>query len=235
MRKDLEMLRLAAHALRDLKEGFPDNEIAGKESIGLDSVLREFVEYLHERGALSEDDREIFSRSVPGIARGKQGLNPFKVSLHEDRGDKHQIVFECWAEDAEHACDQATDAYPHGEILVATPVDLSDCVQLTALPASPASSEAMMQELQELKKEGLGFSACIEVFGERRENNPYATAVFEADHVDGELEVDDVTVVSMSDDGAYVMSWIWVSDDEVGIARDEDHGKTSTEDKTEVT
>lgn len=133
MCEDLEMLRLATHALRDLKEGFPDSEIASKENVGLDRVLREFVGYLQSRGALSEDDRKIFSGSLPGLTFGEHKLVPFTVSLHEERGDKHQIVFECWAEDADHACDQAENAYPHGEILTATHVNLSDCLQLTAL------------------------------------------------------------------------------------------------------
>lgn len=128
MREDLEMLRLATHALRDLKEGFPDSEIASKENVGLDRVLREFVGYLQSRGALSEDDWEIFSGSLSGLAFGEQ---------------------------------------------------------LTALPASPASPEALMRELQELKNEGLEFSACVEVFGEKRENNPYVAVAFEANHVDG--------------------------------------------------
>ena len=40
-------------------------------------------------------------------------LLPYRVSLHEDAGDKHQIVFWCWAEDEEHAEEQARSAYPN--------------------------------------------------------------------------------------------------------------------------
>lgn len=40
---------------------------------------------------------------------------------------------------------------------------------------------------------------------------------------DGELEVDEDAVVSVSDDdGAYVMSWQWVSDEDAGIEREEE-------------
>lgn len=39
-------------------------------------------------------------------------LNFFRVSLKEEPGDKHQIIFECHAEDEDHAFDQAQNAYP---------------------------------------------------------------------------------------------------------------------------
>lgn len=37
---------------------------------------------------------------------------PYKVMLEEDPGDKFKIVFECVAEDADHAAAQAEEAYP---------------------------------------------------------------------------------------------------------------------------
>lgn len=35
---------------------------------------------------------------------------------------------------------------------------------------------------------------------------------------EGECEVDESTVVSASDEGAYVMAWVWVSNENAGIA-----------------
>jgi hypothetical protein len=45
-----------------------------------------------------------------------EGLTAYRVSLHEDKGDKFQIVFLCWAEDEDHAEEQALNAYPNGEV-----------------------------------------------------------------------------------------------------------------------
>lgn len=42
----------------------------------------------------------------------------------------------------------------------------------------------------------------------------YRTAAFKAFHSDGELEIDDNALVSISEDGgAYVMGWVWVADE----------------------
>jgi hypothetical protein len=46
-----------------------------------------------------------------------QGLEPFLVTLHEDEGDKFTLLFDCWAEDEDHAEEQALNAYPNGEII----------------------------------------------------------------------------------------------------------------------
>jgi hypothetical protein len=51
-------------------------------------------------------------------------VRPYRVSLHEDKGDKHQLVFWCWADDEEHAEEQALNAYPNGEVLHVT---LGEC------------------------------------------------------------------------------------------------------------
>ncbi len=56
------------------------------------------------------------------IPKANPGLKPFLVSLHEEKGDKFRIHFECYAEDLGHASDQAEDAYPAGEILTVTQV-----------------------------------------------------------------------------------------------------------------
>jgi len=44
-------------------------------------------------------------------------MKEYMVSLNEDKGDKFILYFECWAEDEEHAEEQALNAYPNGEII----------------------------------------------------------------------------------------------------------------------
>jgi hypothetical protein len=49
------------------------------------------------------------------------GLTHYRVSLWETKDDEQPIVFDCWAEDFDHAKEQALDAYPEGEIIVVAP------------------------------------------------------------------------------------------------------------------
>ena len=46
-----------------------------------------------------------------------EGLSPWRVSLYEDKNDRFTIIFECDAEDVNHAYEQALDAYPNGAIV----------------------------------------------------------------------------------------------------------------------
>ena len=55
-----------------------------------------------------------------GIIPDTNHLIPYRVMLHEEKGDKFQIAFDCQAEDDDHAAEQALDAYPNGEILTIT-------------------------------------------------------------------------------------------------------------------
>ena len=50
------------------------------------------------------------------ILAANPNLIPYRVTLAEDLGDKFQIVFDCYAEDDEHAAEQAADAYPGAQI-----------------------------------------------------------------------------------------------------------------------
>jgi hypothetical protein len=45
------------------------------------------------------------------------GLQEYRVTLKECIDDKFTIVFDCWAEDTEHAYEQAEDMY-NGSILL---------------------------------------------------------------------------------------------------------------------
>jgi hypothetical protein len=82
----------------------------------------------------------------------------------------------------------------------------------------------LQRELTRLRNgHGLDFAVCLEFFGDDRESDPYARTAFEQYHRDGETEIADPTVVSLSDDqGAYVLAWVWVDDADAGIAHDED-------------
>jgi hypothetical protein len=44
----------------------------------------------------------------------------YRVSLHEEKGDKFTQMFDCQAEDADHAEEQAVNAYPGCEIVNVT-------------------------------------------------------------------------------------------------------------------
>ena len=53
-------------------------------------------------------------------------MKSYIVSLHEDKGDKFQMFFECWAEDEDHAEEQTLNAYPCGEIIHISPASDTD-------------------------------------------------------------------------------------------------------------
>ena len=56
-------------------------------------------------------------RGFYDIAYNPDNLINYLVSLHEDKGDKFTLFFECMAEDQDHAEEQALNAYPNGEII----------------------------------------------------------------------------------------------------------------------
>jgi hypothetical protein len=45
------------------------------------------------------------------VMRENPHLIPYRVTLAEDVGDKFTIVFDCFAEDDDHAIEQAENAY----------------------------------------------------------------------------------------------------------------------------
>lgn len=72
------------------------------------------------------------------------------------------------------------------------------------------------EALKALKSDGLTFGECIEAFADK-DDDPFVGAAQNKVR-EGELEVDSPTVVSRGDDdGAYVMGWIWVSNEAAGI------------------
>lgn len=68
---------------------------------------------------------------------------------------------------------------------------------------------------------GVDFAVMPGIFGVSRETDPFAKAAFDNYHRDGEIEVDDPAVLSQSDEGAYVMAWVWVSNEDAGFDVDD--------------
>lgn len=65
--------------------------------------------------------------------------------------------------------------------------------------------------LRALIKSGLTFGEAVNVFAESRTESDLAYVKLAQEYGrDGELEVDDSAQVSDSDEGAYVMAWVWV-------------------------
>lgn len=81
--------------------------------------------------------------------------------------------------------------------------------------ASPAKDVV----IDALVANGFEFSDFVAPFGDDADSSPYVKAAREqVASQEGSLEVDEPTIVSQGDDdGAYVMGWIWVSNEEAGI------------------
>jgi len=79
-------------------------------------------------------------------------------------------------------------------------------------------------DLDELSTRGLEYVQARVRHMQQDEQNPLTQAyrAHVPDLREGDLEVDDNAVVSMGeDDGAYVMCWKWVSNEDAGIAASE--------------
>ena len=70
------------------------------------------------------------------------------------------------------------------------------------------------------------FSECVERH-RAAEDNPYVAAARARIGCDDEHEIDEITVVSESDDGVWVMSWVWVSKDDIDEEEDEFDSSTT--------
>lgn len=55
------------------------------------------------------------------ILSDNPNLIPYRVTLAEEAGDKFRLVFDCYAEDDDHAAEQAGNAYPNCLIHNITP------------------------------------------------------------------------------------------------------------------
>jgi hypothetical protein len=75
--------------------------------------------------------------------------------------------------------------------------------------------------LQALKADGLTIGECVSVLAVSNED-PYVKAARQLIEADDGIEIDSETITAMGDDGAWVMNWLWVSDDEAGVRRHAD-------------
>ena len=55
-------------------------------------------------------------KTTTQILQENPNLIPYRVTLHEEAGDKFTIVFDCFAEDDDHAIEQAENSYPNAQI-----------------------------------------------------------------------------------------------------------------------
>lgn len=151
--KDLDMLLLATVALRDIGQGYPQDEPGVKRGKGIRQIIEELTLHLNARGALDAKAKNTLLASLPGFE----------------------------------------------------------------FPPEPPKHEVRAQALRALIDDGLGFAECIHAFGE--EDSPFIEAAREeyVSGSDGDVDIDQTTVVSQSDDGAYVLGWMWVSNSDVGI------------------
>jgi len=71
-----------------------------------------------DRGVFARyNTRKDAAKALLQSVLSRENLRPYRVSLKEEPGDKFTMHFECWAEDADHAAEQALDAYPTAEIV----------------------------------------------------------------------------------------------------------------------
>lgn len=121
--------------------------------------------------------------------------------------------------DAQHATVLAALRF-YQEEGMGDPAKRSDAIHFIASNGNvvdPGLDAAGIDALCEsLNHDGLDFGACVNLFGED-DDEPYVAAAIKKQH-DSELEVDLPAVVSRgADDGAYVMAWVWVSNEDAGI------------------
>lgn len=64
----------------------------------------------------------VTNQADPVIAANPD-LKSYRVTLLEEPGDRFTIVFDCYAEDADHAAEQAENAYPGSEVKNCTIMD----------------------------------------------------------------------------------------------------------------
>lgn len=95
-----------------------------------------------------------------------------------------------------------------------------------AVAHSSTSGDAFTRaraQLEALKADGLTFMDCERAFAVPNDD-PYVVKAREMILGDDDTEIDDETVTSVGDNGAWVLSWIWVSNSAAGISDDEKEG-----------
>lgn len=86
-------------------------------------------------------------------------------------------------------------------------------------PADVAKTKraAALRAIQEAR---ISYADCVRALGGVDSNmNPYARAAIRlyAEGSDNDIEIDDTTMLSVGDDGAWVGAWLWVSNEKAGV------------------
>lgn len=100
-----------------------------------------------------------------------------------------------------------------------------------AAPVEPAT--ALEEALSALIARGLTLSSAIKVFSAHHasdESTAYIAAARRMWGREGEIEIDDHSITSGSDDeGDYVLAWVWVNNADAGLADDDDEDEEDFE------
>ena len=56
-------------------------------------------------------------------------MRTFRVRLHEHKDNKDCLLFDCWADDADHATEQTENAYPNCVVVHVIPIPEHDYMQ----------------------------------------------------------------------------------------------------------
>ena len=77
------------------------------------------------------------------LSKINPNLIPYRVMLHEEKGDKFQIAFDCQAVDDDHAVEQAENAYPGCEVESYLPFDDNSVQYVIYSPNESAVSDGV--------------------------------------------------------------------------------------------
>lgn len=95
----------------------------------------------------------------------------------------------------------------------------------------PNLAAALIIELEALIARGLTYGAACETFGKVQDRDePHLAAFRDAVDCDDELEVDPAAIVSQGEDGAFVHSWVYVTNEQAGLEPEPEEGEEEESD-----
>jgi len=98
-----------------------------------------------------------------------------------------------------------------GQLIALDDAGIDLLVEKLQLDADPVKILSVM------KSRGAEFDSCIQVFGVDANSDPYSKKACEYLLGGDDHEVDEKTVISHSDGGAWVMSWLYITNEEAGV------------------
>lgn len=139
---------------------------------------------------------------------------------------QHRIKFWLRGEDAPEELDGASvehieklikDEYHSGELCVVGSDGSTEYRGWWSIEQQDGTAEVTHAEaLQALKADGLTIGECVDVLA-APDDDPYVRAARDSIVGDDDVQIDAKTVTSQGDNGAWVLSWMWVSNGEAGI------------------